>query len=152
MKSFLLKNADGSVQVMHLVQQKDGLYSSPEVEIAKWTSQKRAEVQSWREVKLEHLPKDRTFRNAWCDVTPTPTVDIDMPKARNIQRERLRALREPKLVALDVEMSRAFNDPAQQKSIEARRQALRDVTKDPAIERAETPEALAAVVPEALRA
>lgn len=144
MKHFLLNNTDGSVQVMQLVPQRDGSYSTPEIEIAKWAPQKRADVKSWREIKLEHVPKDRSFRNAWCDVTPEPAVDIDMPKARDIQRDRLRALRSPKLAALDIEMSRAFDDKAKQKEVESKRQALRDVTKHPSIEAATTSEELLA--------
>jgi hypothetical protein len=40
----------------------------------------------------------------------------------------MRKARAPLLAALDVEMSRAFKDGARQEEIEARRQALRDVT------------------------
>jgi len=153
MKHYLLKNADGSVQVMIMVPQEEGSYSTPEAEIAKWhpDKQKEHQVQSWREIKPAHVPKDRTFRDAWCDVTQKPTVDIDMTKARDIQRNRLRAMREPKLAALDVEMTRAFADPAKQAAIDAKRQALRDVTKDPLIDAAKTPEELIAAIPDVLK-
>jgi hypothetical protein len=92
---------------------------------------------------------DRTYRNAW--VKTNERIAVDMPKARNIHREKLRLMRKPKLEALDVEMTRAFKNPARQDQIETRRQALRDVTDDPAIEAAKTPEELKAVMPAALK-
>lgn len=140
MKHFVLKNVDGSVQVMQLIEQTDGTYSTPEVEIAKWAPQKRAEVESWREISVDELPADRAFRDAWCDVAKK--VDVDMPKAREIHRGRLRKLRADKLAALDIDMTRAFGDYPKQTAIDAKRQELRDVTKHPSIDEAKTPEEL----------
>ena len=94
-------------------------------------------------------PEDRTFRNAWT-MGQEGAVDINMEKAREVWRNRMRKARAPLLAALDVEMSRAFKDASQQEEIEARRQALRDVTDDPALEAAKTPEELRLVWPEAL--
>lgn len=93
---------------------------------------------------------DRHFRTAWVDDNG---LRVDMMKARNIHRETLRALRAPKLTALDIEYMRA--DEAGNESIKSaialKKQALRDVTDDPAIENALTPEDLKAVLPEALK-
>jgi hypothetical protein len=152
MKHFLLKNADGSVQVMEMHQQPNGSHSTPEAEIAKWAPHKRDEVNSWREITRDDIPvmdRGRHFRDAWRD--GGKAVDVDMPKARDIHRERLRTMRTSKLSALDIEMTRAFDDKAKQGEIEKRRQALRDVTADPAIEKASTPEELLAVLPDALK-
>lgn len=149
MKYFLLKNVDGGVQVMQMVPQEDGRYSTPDEEVAKWRPSKQKEVQSWREIEPGHLPKDRSFRDAWSD--GGKTVDVDMPKARGIHRDRLRALRAPKLAALDIEMTQAFNSKEKQIAIDAKRQALRAVTDDHAIDAAETPEELLAVLPDALK-
>lgn len=139
---------------MQMIAQPAGVYSTPEAEIAKWHPDKQKEhgVQSWREIKPEHLPKDRLFRNAWCDVTSAPTVDIDMPKARDIHRNRLREMRAPKLAALDIESMKAViaKDDKKTNEIEAKKQALRDVTKHPSIDAAATPEQLMAAVPDAL--
>ena len=151
MKYYLIKNADGSVSVMTMVVQPDGSFSTPDADMAKWHPTLKDNVVSWREIKPSHIPRDRAFRDAWCDVTAAPTIDINMTKAKDIHRNRLRAMREPKLAALDVEMTRAFADPAKQAAIDAKRQALRDVTKDPSIEAAKTPEELIAVIPDVLK-
>jgi hypothetical protein len=94
------------------------------------------------------LPNDREFRNAW---TWDGAVTIDMVKARDIQREKLRTIRKPLLEALDIEMTRAYKDPALQDQIDAERHVLRDVTSDPAIEAAQTPDELKAVMPNILK-
>jgi hypothetical protein len=101
-----------------------------------------------RVVGASEVPADRTFRNAWkSDLT------VDMVKAREIHREHLRQMRAPLLQALDVEYQIADErgDTTEKQRVATLKQALRDVTKDPAIEAASTPEAIKAVVPAALR-
>lgn len=95
---------------------------------------------------------DRTFRGAWR--ANGKRIDVDMPKAREIQRERLRRMRAPLLEELDVDYMKAgeLGNDAAQGLITTKKQALRDVTADPAIEAAQTPEELKAVVPGALHA
>jgi hypothetical protein len=102
----------------------------------------------WAE-DTDEIPSDRTFRGAWKD---TGVVSVDMPKAREIHREKLRELRAPKLVALDIEYMRADEraDSAEKSRIALKKQALRDVTEDPRIESASTPDELKAVLPEVL--
>lgn len=104
----------------------------------------------WRLIEEGDIPHDRTFRDAWAD---TGKVDVDMPKAREIHKNNLRDIRAPLLAALDVDYQRADErgNKASKATIAARKQALRDVTTDPAIEAATTPEALKNVLPEALR-
>jgi hypothetical protein len=96
---------------------------------------------------------DRTFRNAWTHGPGKRKPDVDMPKAREIHRERLRVMRAPLLEQLDSEYLRAdeAGNPQEKKRIAVRKQALRDVTDDPAIEAAQTPDQLKAVIPEVLR-
>jgi hypothetical protein len=97
------------------------------------------------------VPADRTFRNAWThDGT---LVKVDMPKAREIHREHLRQMRAPLLQALDVEYQKADErgDQTEKQRIAANKQGLRDVTADPTIEAARTPEELKAAVPGVLR-
>ena len=95
-------------------------------------------------------PPDRAFRNAWR--LNAGTFDIDMTHAREIHRDRLRKLRSPMLAALDIEMSRAYNrSPAIRDVIEAKRQALRDVTQDPMIDAALTPDELKYAIPDILK-
>jgi hypothetical protein len=102
-------------------------------------------------VDASEIPADRTFRNAWkCGAGK---IEHDMAKCREIQKNRLRELRAPKLAALDVEFMRALEagDTAKCAEIAAQKQALRDVTKDPAIAVAKTVEELKAAVPAVLR-
>ncbi|MDZ4347906.1 MAG: hypothetical protein U1E51_36325 [Candidatus Binatia bacterium] len=97
------------------------------------------------------IPTDRTFRNAWED---NVGVKVNMPKAREIHREHLRALRRPLFEQNDLVLRDALLDGDTIKQAEAitTRDALRDVTDDPGIQAAQTPEALKAAVPAILTA
>lgn len=97
------------------------------------------------------MPQDRTFRRAW--VLSNGAVRVDMPKAREAWRDRLRAMRAPKLNALDIEYQRAdeVGDLVGKQGVIQRKRALRDVTQDPRIESASTPEELKNVIPEVLK-
>lgn len=141
----VIKRGDGGVSIMQLVD-KD---ADVDAEIEKLKGTLTEGYVSHRVMPDEAVPSDRSFRNAWCDETPEPVIDIDMPKARNIQRDRMRAARAPKLAALDVDYMRALEagDEQGKNKIVADKQALRDVTADPAIEAAQTPEELKAVWP-----
>ena len=77
-------------------------------------------------------------------------ITINMAKARNIHREKMRAARTPLLAALDIAFQRALEQNANTATIVAQKQALRDVTSDPAIEAAQTVEELKAVWPDIL--
>lgn len=80
-------------------------------------------------------------------------INVNMDKAREIKKDMIRAERNPKLAALDVDFMRAVEqgDTALQAEIAAKKQALRDATDDPAIASATTPDELKAVVPTALQ-
>jgi hypothetical protein len=80
-------------------------------------------------------------------------ITVNMDKARDIKKDMIRAERNPKLAALDVEFMRAVEqgDTELQATIVAKKQALRDATDDPAILAAQTPDELKAVVPTALQ-
>lgn len=123
-----------------------------QAELAQWSKVDQDAVVSWRMMEDAAIPDDRTFRNAWRDTTPEAVIDVDMTKARDIQRDRLRAMRDPMLAELDTAYMRAdeTGDTAKKQDIAVRKQVLRDVTDDPAIEAASTPEELKAVIPAAL--
>lgn len=101
-------------------------------------------------VEASAIPTDRTFRNAWED---NGGVKVNMNRARELHKAKLREIRAPKLLALDVEYMRAdeSGDAAKKAGISAKKQALRDVTADPEIEAAQTPEELKVVLPECLK-
>jgi len=71
-------------------------------------------------------------------------ITVNMTKAREIKRDQLRAERKPLLEQLDVEYMRAQEQGDQTKAdeIAAKKQAFRDVTSNPSIDSANTPEEL----------
>lgn len=99
------------------------------------------------------LPQDRTFRAAWAFHKDHGAV-VDMPRARSVWKDRIRAVRAPLLASLDVDYQRAdeTGDAAAKGAIAAKKQVLRDLTKHAAIDAAVTPDELKKVWPEALRA
>jgi hypothetical protein len=74
-------------------------------------------------------------------------IIVNMEKARDIHRQRLRVAREPLFAALDIAYQRATETGADTSVIVAQKQALRDVTSSPAIEIAQTTDELKAVWP-----
>jgi hypothetical protein len=67
-------------------------------------------------------------------------IQIDMARAVEIQRNRIRTAREPLLAALDVKFMRAVErgDQAEQARVAAEKQRLRDLTNDPRLTAAQT--------------
>ena len=78
-------------------------------------------------------------------------ITINMAKAREIHKNKMRQYRQPLFAALDLEFQRALESGADTSAIVAKKQKLRDVTSDPAIERAKTIEQLKAVWPDVLK-
>lgn len=56
-------------------------------------------------------------------------IKIDISKAKDITKDRLRAERTPLLQALDIEMMKNLSDTEKLAEIEAEKQRLRDITK-----------------------
>lgn len=103
---------------------------------------------SWRFVDNEFLNEetDQTFRDAWED-KGNNKPDVNMPKAREIHKEKLRRLRASLLEDLDNQYMRAdeAGDTQKKKEIADQKQILRDITDNPAIEAAQTTEDLKAI-------
>lgn len=79
-------------------------------------------------------------------------ISINIDKARDIHKEKLRAARQPKLEALDVAYQRETEKgpEADIAPIISEKQKLRDVTKDPAITAASNVDELKAAWPSEL--
>ena len=75
------------------------------------------------------IPSDRTFRDAWR--INAGSIDHDIETAKTIWRNKWREARAKLLEKLDIDMLRAIgsNDGAKIAEIEAKKQALRDVTQ-----------------------
>ena len=69
---------------------------------------------------------------------------IDMAKAREIHKDKIRAARTPKLAELDVEFQKALETGASTTDIVAKKQALRDAPADSGIAAASDAAALKA--------
>lgn len=78
----------------------------------------------------EETPKDTVFIQAWIyKEDPEPHIEMDIQKALNIQKNRLRYLRQPKFSDADLNFQRALEENEQVKMDEsvAQKQALRDI-------------------------
>ena len=71
-------------------------------------------------------------------------INVNMTKARDIHREKVRQARNPKLAAKDVEFQRALETGADTATIVSEKQASRDAPAAAAIDAATTPEELKA--------
>lgn len=71
-------------------------------------------------------------------------ININMTKARDIHRDKVRQARNTKLASKDVEFQRALETGADTAAIVAAKQALRDAPASAAIEAATTPDELKA--------
>jgi hypothetical protein len=148
MKVIVWTNAEGRLQITHPAWN-DKREAETEDQFLKRVID-RAVAKDATEVRIVSkgsVPADRDFRDAW---THRGAFGVDMPKAREIHREKLRRIRKPKMEALDVEALRSLTDAAKLAQIEAQKQELRDATAYPAIEAAATPEELKAAVPPCL--
>ena len=71
-------------------------------------------------------------------------INVNMTKARDIHRDKVRQARNPLLASKDVEFQRALETGADTAAIVAAKQALRDAPASAAIEAATTPDELKA--------
>jgi len=151
MRKIVYTKPDGGIAVVSPVRN-----TMPDVEVL---SDAEIEQRAWDKLPqdaidpqfVEVIPADRTFRDAW--KAESGAVVEDLPKCREIHKERLRKLRAPKLAALDTEYMRAdeVGDTAKKAEIAAKKQALRDVTNAAEVLNAKTPEELKKAIPDALK-
>lgn len=84
-------------------------------------------------VEDEFIPTDRQFRNAWefggVDLVNKTAIRINIDKAKEIHKERLRAERTEAFKPLDVEFIKSFEQGTDTKDILAEKKRLRDITK-----------------------
>lgn len=80
-------------------------------------------------VSVDDLPKDRDFRGAW-EYSEALGVSIQLEKAKEITKERLRKERKPILEELDVAFIQAMETGGDTTKIVAEKKRLRDITKE----------------------
>ena len=79
-----------------------------------------------RIVNLSDLPRDNDFYDAWEMDATSVTVNLD--KAKELTKNRLRAERTPLLAAQDVAFQRALESGADTTAIVTEKNRLRDIT------------------------
>jgi hypothetical protein len=101
--------------------------------------------------------QDGDYYEAWTMVSKNGisdqySVEVDMVRAREVHRNKLREARKQALETLDVAFMRTVErgDIAKQQEIAAKKQQLRDITTDPRIDTATSCEELRALTIEAL--
>ncbi len=80
-----------------------------------------------RIVDQNSLPRDNDFYDAW--EMDDSSVTVNLAKAKEITKNRLRAERAPLLAAQDVLFQRALESGADTSAIVAEKNRLRDITK-----------------------
>jgi len=82
-----------------------------------------------RYVEEEDIPSDREFRNAWCDKSDKPCIDIDSVKAIDVAISAIREQRTPLLAKADLEFMKALENGEDTSAIVARKNELREATE-----------------------
>ena len=93
------------------------------------------------------VPIDRAFRNGWEVNVDTAVISVNMPKARDIWRDKIRTARKEPLEALDTAFMKALEAGADTTQIVADKQALRDAPALASIDAATTPDELKVIQP-----
>lgn len=139
------------VRADHGVWSRDSNNENIAYEVAKTFAGHEEQPLNWRIISEADVPEDRTYRGAWTD--DGKAIVHDLEKAREIHRGMLRAVRAPKLAALDVAYQRADEDGSlsEKAGVASQKQVLRDLTDDPAIDAAQTIDELKACWPEVLK-
>lgn len=91
-------------------------------------------------------PAERNFREAWVS-DGVSVISVNMEKAREIWRDKIREARKEPLKLLDTAYMKALETSADTRSIVADKQALRDAPALASIEAATTPEELTTIQP-----
>jgi hypothetical protein len=94
-------------------------------------------------------PVERTFREAWTfgGDPEAGIISVNMDKAKDLWRNKIRAAREAEFAALDAAFMKAMETGADTTEIVAKKQTLRDAPAHPDIDAATTPDELKAVQP-----
>lgn len=127
MRKIIFTRSDGGISVVHPVRNTLGetLTTDAEIEQRAWDKLPEDAINP-QFVDDTEIPTDRTFRNAWKDDNG---IKVDMGKAKDLTKDRLRAERKPLLEAQDVAFQRALESGASTAEIVKEKQRLRDVTK-----------------------
>jgi hypothetical protein len=128
MRKIIFTSSDGVLSVVHPVRNTLGetLTTDAEIEQRAWDKLPEDSINP-QFVDESVIPTDRTFRNAW--KVESEAVSVDMGKAKDLTKDRLRIERKPLLEAQDIAFQRALETGANTAAIVSEKQRLRDITK-----------------------
>lgn len=143
MRKIIYTRPDGGLSIVHpafnTIGEVEG-FTTADAELRAWNNLITKGITP-RWLDASEIPTDRTFRDAWVD---TGIITVDMTKAKEIHKNKLRSLRKPLLEALDAKYLRAdeIGDVVEKSRIATLKQTLRDITAITAVTGAVTPEQL----------
>ena len=90
-------------------------------------------------VEVDTVPSDRTFRNAWV-TEQGKSVEIDLAKAKDLAKDKIRLARTPKFQELDIAYQRAdeAGDADAKAAVVVKKQTARDATANTKITNADS--------------
>lgn len=90
-------------------------------------------------VEIDTVPSDRTFRNAWV-TEQGKSVEVDLAKAKDVAKDKVREARIPKFAELDVAYQRAdeAGDADAKAAVVTKKQTARDATANTKITNADS--------------
>ena len=90
-------------------------------------------------VEVDTVESDRTFRNAWVTEKGKST-EVDLAKAKDIAKDKVRQARTPKFQELDIAYQRAdeAGDSDAKTAVATKKQTARDATADTKITNADS--------------
>jgi hypothetical protein len=126
MRKIIFTNSDGGLSVVTPVRNPyDTSLDDAEIEQRAWDKLPEDAINP-HFVDAADIPTDRTFRNAWKN---EGGIKVDMGKAKDLTKDRLRNERKPLLETQDVAFQRALESGASTTEIVKEKQRLRDITK-----------------------
>lgn len=125
-KVLIIEQADGTAGVVHLTPEHLAKHDGDGVAALESIQNKvvPGNALSHEIVDTASIPGDRTFRDSW--EKSGSAIQENMPKARVIHMDRIRAVRNAKLDVEDKEWNKAA-DQAAKDVVEARRATLRSI-------------------------
>jgi hypothetical protein len=90
-------------------------------------------------IDVSEILSDRTFRNAW-ETSKGKSTEVNLSKAKDIAKEKVREKRVPKFAELDVAYQRADEDgdADAKKAVADKKKVARDATKNTKITNADS--------------
>ena len=149
MKKIMYVDSEGNTCVVHPVINIDEQITDDEA-FERAYKKLPANALNIQVVEPDVVPKDRAFRNAW--KLENKSITVDIPKAKEIWKNKMREARAPKLLSLDTEYMRADEkgDAVKKADVAAKKQLLRDITTHPDLLAAQTADEIKAVWPATL--